>query len=46
MIELAKASGFKNAKHISNEDLNKKYFSNRSDNLKIPGGEAFLIAEV
>jgi methyltransferase (TIGR00027 family) len=44
IMELAREAGFKNAKHISRNDIIQRYFSGRSDGLKPSSGEEFLIA--
>jgi methyltransferase (TIGR00027 family) len=44
IMELARQAGFKNAKHISRNDIIQRYFTGRSDGLKPSSGEEFLIA--
>jgi methyltransferase (TIGR00027 family) len=45
ILDLAREAGFKNLKHISREDLIKRYFTGRSDGLLPATGEEFLLAE-
>lgn len=44
MVELAHEAGFLAARHVSSEELNKRYFSERADGLQLPSGEEFLLA--
>lgn len=44
MLALAREAGFREARHISSADLNKRYFTGRTDSLWLPSGEEFLIA--
>jgi methyltransferase (TIGR00027 family) len=44
IIALALECGFKNAKHVSAADLEKRYFSGRTDGLRPTGSEELLIA--
>ena len=44
MLTLAENAGFKEAKIISPEDMERHYFTNRSDNLLAASGEIFLPA--
>lgn len=44
LVELARASGFREARHISAADLTERYFRGRSDGLKPLGSEALLVA--
>lgn len=44
ILSLAKKEGFAHAQHISSEDLYRKYFANRSDQLSAGNAEEFLIA--
>ncbi|MBS1953126.1 MAG: class I SAM-dependent methyltransferase [Cyanobacteria bacterium SZAS-4] len=44
MLDLAKAAGFRNARHVSGSDLSSRYFANRSDALRPSSGEDFLVA--
>jgi methyltransferase (TIGR00027 family) len=46
ICELAKKAGFKEAHCVFADELNEKYFSNRTDDLKTGKAEAFLIAKV
>lgn len=44
MLALARETGFREARHVSAADLNKRYFTGRTDNLWLPSGEEFLVA--
>ncbi|TGK20061.1 SAM-dependent methyltransferase [Leptospira fluminis] len=44
MLDLARKAGFSQVQYVSAEDLARKYFTGRSDGLKLSSGEAFLIA--
>ena len=44
IVELARASGFAQVKHVSAADLNERYFSGRSDGLRTSNGEELLVA--
>lgn len=44
MLALAREAGFQEARHISSADLNKRYFTGRTDGLRLPSGEEFLVA--
>lgn len=44
MLALAREAGFREVRHVSSADLNKRYFTGRTDNLRLPSGEEFLIA--
>lgn len=44
ILQLAHEANFKTIQHISRNDLVKRYFINRDDNLKPASGEEFLIA--
>lgn len=44
ILQLAHEANFKSIQHISRNDLVKRYFINRDDNLKPASGEEFLIA--
>jgi methyltransferase (TIGR00027 family) len=44
IMMLAREAGFKTVKHVSREDIIRRYFANRKDNLKPSSGEEFLIA--
>lgn len=43
-VAMAKEAGFKNAKHVSREDVIAKYFAGRTDGLEPSAGEEFLVA--
>lgn len=44
MLEMAREAGFQEVSHVSSADLNKRYFSGRTDGLQLPSGEEFLVA--
>jgi methyltransferase (TIGR00027 family) len=44
MLALAREAGFREVRHVSSADLNKRYFSGRTDGLWLPSGEEFLLA--
>ena len=44
MIAMARAAGFKQARHVSGDDLARLYFADRSDGLRPSNSEALLIA--
>lgn len=44
IVSLAREAGFREAKHISREDLIKSYFAGRSDDLVPASGEEILVA--
>jgi len=44
MLALARKAGSKDAKHVSSEDLAKRYFAGRSDGLRTSSGEELLLA--
>jgi methyltransferase (TIGR00027 family) len=44
MLALARDAGFKQTKHVSADDLIKRYFTGRTDGLRPSSGEAFLVA--
>ncbi|WP_205746256.1 class I SAM-dependent methyltransferase [Dyella amyloliquefaciens] len=46
VMTLAREAGFDTARYVSNDDLNARYFADRSDGLEVPRGEAFLIAAI
>jgi len=46
IVKLAREAGFREAKHISREDIIKRYFAGRSDGLKPSSGEEFIVATV
>jgi hypothetical protein len=43
-VELAREAGFRDAQHISRDDVIRRYFAGRSDGLVPASGEEFLIA--
>lgn len=45
MLALAREAGFKNAVIVSSKDLDKRYFSGRTDKLRPASGEEFLLAK-
>ncbi len=45
ILALANKAGFKQAKTVSTKDLEKTYFSNRTDNFVPASGEVFLLAQ-
>lgn len=44
MLALAREAGFREALHVSTDDLTQRYFHGRADGLKPSSGESFLIA--
>lgn len=44
MLALAREAGFREARHVSATDLNQRYFTGRTDGLRLPSGEEFLVA--
>ncbi len=44
MVELARASGFKDVQHVSATLLNQRYFAARTDGLQVSKGEELLVA--
>ncbi|HVW43686.1 MAG TPA: class I SAM-dependent methyltransferase [Amycolatopsis sp.] len=44
MVALARAAGFREARHVSAATLNERYFAGRTDGLRTSNGEEFLIA--
>lgn len=44
IVELAKRAGFKKQRAVGKDELHKLYFQNRSDSLRAPSAEAFLVA--
>lgn len=44
ILELARATGFREARYVSTEDITARYFSGRSDGLRPSTGESFLVA--
>ena len=44
MLALAREAGFKDAKHVSGDDLLQRYFSGRGDGLRPSNSEALLVA--
>ncbi|MEV5649571.1 class I SAM-dependent methyltransferase [Nocardia sp. NPDC052254] len=44
MVEMARAAGFAEARHISADELNARYFAGRGDGLHTTNGEELLVA--
>jgi methyltransferase (TIGR00027 family) len=44
ILALARECGFKNARHVSATDLNRRYFAGRSDGLRLSSSEELLVA--
>ncbi|MGC0313943.1 class I SAM-dependent methyltransferase [Kitasatospora acidiphila] len=44
LLELAREAGFRDARHISAQLLNERYFSGRTDGLRTTNAEEFLLA--
>jgi methyltransferase (TIGR00027 family) len=44
MLSLAREAGLEDSRHVSAADLNERYFTGRSDGLRVSGGEEFLVA--
>jgi methyltransferase (TIGR00027 family) len=43
-LDLARAAGFADVRHVSGRDMNDRYFAGRPDGLRMSTGEDFLIA--
>jgi hypothetical protein len=43
-VAMARAAGFHDVRHISREELNDCYFSDRADGLRAPNGEQLIVA--
>ncbi len=43
-LDLARAAGFADVRHVSGRDMNERYFAGRPDGLRMSTGEDFLIA--
>jgi methyltransferase (TIGR00027 family) len=43
-LDLARAAGFSDVRHVSGRDLNDRYFAGRPDGLRMSTGEDFLVA--
>jgi O-methyltransferase involved in polyketide biosynthesis len=43
-LDLARAAGFADVRHVSGRDLNDRYFAGRPDGLRMSTGEDFLVA--
>jgi methyltransferase (TIGR00027 family) len=43
-LDLARAAGFADVRHVSGRDMNERYFGGRPDGLRMSTGEDFLIA--
>lgn len=43
-LDLARAAGFSDVRHVSGRDLNDRYFAGRPDRLRMSTGEDFLVA--
>jgi len=43
-LDLARAAGFSDVRHVSGRDLNDRYFAGRRDGLRMSTGEDFLVA--
>jgi methyltransferase (TIGR00027 family) len=43
-LSLARSAGFSDVRHVSGRDLNDRYFTGRSDGLRMSTGEDFLVA--
>jgi methyltransferase (TIGR00027 family) len=43
-LNLARAAGFGDVRHVSGRDLNERYFAGRPDGLRMSTGENFLVA--
>jgi len=43
-LDLARAAGFADVRHVSGHDMNERYFADRPDGLRMSTGEDFLIA--
>ncbi|VBI67706.1 MerR family transcriptional regulator [Burkholderia pseudomallei] len=44
MLALAREAGFREARHVSTDDLVRRYFESQPDGLRPASGEAFLVA--
>jgi hypothetical protein len=44
MLALAREAGFRQVQHVGTIDLIRRYFTGRSDGLKLATGESFLVA--
>lgn len=44
LLDLATQAGFREARHVSGDELNERYFAGRSDGLKTTNAEEFLLA--
>lgn len=44
ILEMAREAGFRDARHVSSETLNERYFAGRADALRTPRGEDMLVA--
>jgi methyltransferase (TIGR00027 family) len=44
MLELARTAGFRQAAHVSSNEIAERYFADRSDGLRPAEGEEFLVA--
>jgi methyltransferase (TIGR00027 family) len=43
-LDLARAAGFTDVRHVSGADLGERYFAGRTDGLRVSTGEDFLVA--
>jgi len=43
-LDLARAAGFSDVRHVSGRELNERYFAGRTDGLRMSTGEDFLVA--
>ena len=46
MLALAREAGLSNVRHVSSADLAERYFTGRTDGLRLPSGEEFLVATI
>lgn len=46
MVAMALEAGFKDARHVPAAEINERYFSGRSDGLRVVSGEELLVATV
>ncbi|MGH2784893.1 MAG: class I SAM-dependent methyltransferase [Actinomycetota bacterium] len=44
IVSMAEAAGFKRVAHVSQDELNERYFSDRADGLRAPSGEQLIVA--
>ncbi|AHH16870.1 methyltransferase [Nocardia nova SH22a] len=44
MVEMARAAGFADVRHVSADELNSRYFADRADGLHTTNGEELLVA--